>query len=79
MTTVPDRHSGGPAPYLSVVVTSRNDGHGGNPLERLQAFVNTFDAQCRRFGLDAELIIVEWNPPVDRPRLHEIVTAPPGA
>lgn len=62
--------------YLSVVVTSRNDGHGGDPLARLQAFVNTFDAQCRRFGLDAELVVVEWNPPADRPRLHELVRRP---
>jgi hypothetical protein len=65
------------APYLSVVVTSRNDGHGGDPLARLQAFVNTFDAQCRRFGLDAEVVVVEWNPPADRPRLHQLVTPPP--
>jgi hypothetical protein len=60
-----------------VVVISRNDGHGGDPLARLQAFVNTFDAQCRRFGLDAELIVVEWNPPADRPRLRELVQHPP--
>jgi hypothetical protein len=65
--------------YRSVgAVTSRNDGHGGNPLGRLQAFVNTFDAQCRRYGLDAELIVVEWNPPPDRPRLHELVRRPAG-
>jgi hypothetical protein len=64
------------APYLSVVVTSRNDGHGGDPLARLQAFVNTFDAQCRRFALDAEVLVVEWNPPADRPRLHQLVTPP---
>lgn len=66
-----------PAPYLSVVVTSRNDGHGGDPLARLQAFVNTFDAQCSRFKLDAELVVVEWNPPPERPRLHELVRRPP--
>jgi hypothetical protein len=66
------------APYLSVVVTSRNDGHGGDPLARLQAFMNTFDAQCRRFALEAELVVVEWNPPPDRPRVHELVRVPPG-
>src|SRR5579872_884722 len=65
-------------PYLSVVVTSRNDGHGGDPLARLQAFINTFDAQCRRFHLDAELVVVEWNPPPDRPRVHELVRLPAG-
>jgi hypothetical protein len=56
-------------PYLSVVLTSRNDDHGGDPTKRLNAFVQSFDAQCRLFGLNAEVIIVEWNPPVDKPRL----------
>ena len=63
-------------PYLSVVLATRNDDHGGNPLWRLQAFVDTFDAQCRRTGLDAEVIIVEWNPPVGRPRLIDVLPLP---
>jgi len=63
-------------PYLSVVVATRNDDHGGNPLWRLQAFVDTFDAQCRLTGLDAEVIIVEWNPPVGRPRLIDVLPLP---
>lgn len=63
-------------PYLSVVVASRNDGHGGDPLARLQALVDSFAAQCGRFGLDAELVVVEWNPPPDRPRLRDVVRAP---
>jgi hypothetical protein len=63
-------------PYLSVVVTTRNDDHGGDPLKRLQAFVNTFDAQWRRAGLDAEVIVVEWNPPDDRPRLAGLLRRP---
>src|SRR5436190_24354104 len=68
-----------PAPYLSVVVTTRNDDHGGDPLKRLQAFVNTFAAQCVRTGLDAELIVVEWNPPDDRPRVHQLLRVPSDA
>ena len=63
-------------PYLSVVVTTRNDDHGGDPLKRLQAFVNTFDEQCRRTGLDAEVIVVEWNPPSDKPRVSELLRLP---
>src|ERR1700722_20937716 len=58
-------------PYLSVVVTTRNDDHGGNLLGRTQAFVNGFLSQCRRHKVPAELIIVEWNPPPDRPPLAE--------
>ena len=65
-----------PQPYLSVVVTTRNDDHGGDPLKRLQAFVNCFDAQCHRFGLDAEVIVVEWNPPPDRPRVSSLLRVP---
>jgi len=65
-----------PAPYLSVVVTTRNDDHGGDPLKRLQAFVNCFDEQCRRTGLDAELIVVEWNPPPDRPLVSSLLRLP---
>jgi hypothetical protein len=64
-------------PYLSVVVTTRNDDHGGDPLKRLQAFVNTFDAQCRRTTLAAEVVVVEWNPPSDRPRLYDLIRMPP--
>ncbi len=63
-------------PYLSVVVATRNDDHGGDPLKRLQAFVNTFAAQCRRYGLDAELLVVEWNPPGDKPRVSELCRVP---
>src|SRR5262249_54670293 len=47
-----------------------------DPLQRLQAFVNTFDAQCRRTGLDAEVIVVEWNPPTDRLRVSELLRLP---
>ena len=61
---------------VSVVVTTRNDDHGGDPLKRLQAFLNTFAAQCRRSALDAEVIVVEWNPPAGRPRVRELVRVP---
>jgi hypothetical protein len=60
-------------PYLSVVVTSRNDGHGGTPNARFQAFLNCLVAQCDRIGLRAELIVVEWNPPAEQPRLRDVL------
>ncbi|PYQ06865.1 MAG: hypothetical protein DMF82_05200 [Acidobacteria bacterium] len=63
-------------PYLSVVVTSRNDDHGGDLLRRMQIFVDGLLEQCRRHRLDAELILVEWNPPPDRPRLAEALRWP---
>ncbi len=63
-------------PYLSIVVTARNDDHGGNLLGRMQTFVNCLMAQCRRHELLAELIVVEWNPVPGRPPLAEALSWP---
>jgi hypothetical protein len=57
--------------YLSLVATARNDDHGGNLKGRMQAFVSGWLSQCKRFGISSELILVEWNPPADRPRLKD--------
>lgn len=57
-------------PHLSVVAVTRNDDHGGDLRGRTQHFVDGFIAQCRRHELAAELILVEWNPPADRPPLE---------
>jgi hypothetical protein len=62
--------------FLSIVVTSRNDDHGGSLLRRTQTFVNAIAAQVNRYGLSAELIMVEWNPPHDRPPLREALQWP---
>src|SRR5262249_23758777 len=48
-----------------------NDDHGGNLLGRMQAFVNGLLNQCARHRVLAELIIVEWNPLENRPRLAD--------
>lgn len=63
-------------PYLSLVVTARNDDHGGNLLGRMQIFASGWIAQARRHNLPSELIIVEWNPPRDRGRLQEVLQWP---
>ncbi|GAB1409756.1 hypothetical protein MASR1M90_09100 [Desulfovibrionales bacterium] len=63
-------------PYLSTVVTARNDNHGGDMVSRIQAFVSSLSLQCRTFNLDAELIIVEWNPPKDKKRIYEEILWP---
>ncbi len=65
-----------PAPDLSVVVASRNDAHGGDIAKRMRIFVRGLLHQARRTGLRAELIFVEWNPPPDAPRLHELLPRP---
>ena len=63
-------------PYLSVVATARNDNHGGDLLGRMQAFVSGLAEQCDRHRLETELILVEWNPPADRPRLIDALEWP---
>jgi hypothetical protein len=64
-------------PYLSVVCASRNDDHGGDPLRRTQIFVNSFARQCEQLKLNAELIIVDWNPVAERPGLAGVLQLPP--
>ena len=63
-------------PYISLVVTARNDDHGGNLLPRMQAFVNGWLEQARRHDIASELIVVEWNPPQDRLRLAQALSWP---
>ena len=63
--------------YLSIVATTRNDNHGGDLLKRTQAFLNSVYVQAKKFRLPVELIIVEWNPPKDKPLLKEVLLQPP--
>jgi len=63
-------------PYLSFVVASRNDGYGGNPLERFQVFLEGFSELCKMCDFPVELIVIEWNPPSDRASLREALNWP---
>ena len=62
--------------YLSIVATTRNDDHGGDLLKRTQAFVNSVYVQAKKYRLPVELILVEWNPPVDKPLLKDVLQGP---
>lgn len=66
----------GERPYLSIVVASRNDDHGGDILKRMQLFVGGLLEQARRYSFPIELVFVEWNPPENRPLLHEVLPKP---
>ena len=59
------------SPYISFVVVSRNDNHGGDLTKRMQIFVTALITQCERHEIDSELIIVEWNPPSNKKSLEE--------
>ena len=62
--------------YLSIVVASRNDSHGGNIQKRMCLFVSGLLAQTRQYRFPLELVFVEWNPPADKPRLFEVLPKP---
>ena len=65
-------------PYLSIVITSRNDDHGGNMMQRRQVSFNGLFEQLERHQIKSEIILVEWNPPADKPRLKDIIKWPSG-
>lgn len=75
-TPLPSTAVDGPRPYLSVVATARNDDHGGDLLYRLGLFATGLVAQCDRHKLSAELVLVEWNPPAERPSLSDALKWP---
>ncbi len=64
-------------PYLSIVATTRNDNHGGDLIERTKCFVEGIYYQAAKHNLPVELIIVEWNPPTDKPLLKDVLPLPP--
>ena len=60
-------------PYLSVVMVSRNDNHGGDLNERTQACIDSLSEQYQASKLPIEVIMVEWNSPTDKPLLYQII------
>lgn len=62
-------------PYISFVVVARNDDHGGNFLKRMHIFISALCEQSIKHNLKSELIIVDWNPPNDSPKLAQVVNS----
>jgi hypothetical protein len=63
-------------PYLSIVITGRNDDHGRNFLKRLQIFLHSLAQQCDHYSLNAEIVLVEWNPPAEKPAILNAIRLP---
>lgn len=61
---------------VSVVMPGRNDGHGGDFLRRLRIAIDTIDKLAGKTGTSIEVVLVEWNPPTDRPSLTEVLEPP---
>lgn len=57
------------SPYLSIVIPCRNDNYAGSMSKKLILSLTILIKQLNKFNLDTEIIIVEWNPPKDKPKL----------
>jgi hypothetical protein len=63
-------------PYISFVLYSRNDDYSGHMLEKLQTGMDILIGQLESRELESEILIVEWNYPLDRPALSEVLRFP---
>lgn len=63
---------------MSVAICSRNDDHGGNMMRRMTVSLLGLLEQLERHRIESELILVDYNPPANRPRLKEALPWPSG-
>jgi len=63
-------------PYLSIVLTARNDDYGGDFNSRLQNFLSRLSFLLEKYQVPSELIIVNYNPIPDKPGLKEVIEFP---
>ena len=56
-------------PYLSVIASARNA--DDEALKLLRLFCKSLGQQAQKFEMPLELILVEWNPPLDRSPLSQ--------
>lgn len=63
-------------PYLSITIAGRNDNHLSGFTDRLQMSINILSYLSAKHGLDVELIITEWNPPINMLRLRDVLIVP---
>ncbi|MBV1900915.1 MAG: hypothetical protein KUG56_04505 [Kordiimonadaceae bacterium] len=61
---------------LTIVTVSRNDEHVERMRERSQAFIDGVIFLAEKFQTKTELILVEWNPPVENPLMAEQFSYP---
>lgn len=62
--------------YISFVVATRNDNHGGNMIKKNQYFIDNWVKKTKKYKLSSELIIVEWNPDKDKKSLKKVLKFP---
>jgi hypothetical protein len=63
-------------PYLSIVLTGRNDNYGGDFIKRLQDF---FDWNCNlleKHKIETEILFINWNPIENNSSILELIQFP---
>jgi hypothetical protein len=60
-------------PYLSIVGWLRNDGYTDGYLQQIRHSIGLLTSQLRRHRVPSEIVIVEWNPPPDRPLIADLL------
>lgn len=63
-------------PKLSIVIPTRNDNYAGGMARRLQFSLDILVRQLESRAIPSEIVLVEWNPPSDRPLLREAIWFP---
>jgi len=58
---------------LSIVMAGRNDGYCGDFLQRTQSSIDRIFVRASKYNVKAELVIVDWNPPPDRPSFAKAI------
>jgi hypothetical protein len=56
---------------ISIVTTARNDDYGGNLLNRVSTFLKVLHHLTAKHRSAFELIVVDYNPPIDKPPLRK--------
>lgn len=63
----------GSLPYVSIVITGRNDGHGGDFVTRFLATLRFNHTELTNRGIPHEFVLVEWAPLPAMPLLSDLV------
>jgi hypothetical protein len=60
-------------PFVSIVLTGRNDGYGGDFVKRFLATLSFNHRELQSRGIPHEFVLVEWAPPAGKPLLADLV------
>ena len=60
-------------PYLSIITASRNDDFAGGIIPRLEYTINILLEQLDRYKVESEIILVDYNYVLNRPKLKEAI------